>query len=324
MDIQLSTVTHEHLDRVRAFYEGAPPSPNRIARSYRRLLGHYYNFIVPPDATVLEVGCGRGYLLAELHCRRMVGIDISPRQIEEARRRVPKGEFHIQSGEQLALPGEQFDYIIISDTLNFVADVQQVFHRLQTVAHHRTRLALSFHSALWRPIFYAATRLGLKAVQPQSSWLAARDVHNLLNLAQWEVIKTQSRILLPFAGSFAGLINRYLAPLVPWACMTVFCIARPRRSAAEPSSCSVSVIIPARNESGNIQSAVDRTPDLGTGTELIFVEGHSSDNTWEEIRRVANGYPERKIKISPADGEGKGKCSPRGLRYSHRRYSHDP
>ncbi len=277
------------------------------------MLAHYYNFIVPPDATVLEVGCGAGHLLAELHCRRVVGIDISQQQIEEARRRIPNGEFHIQSGEQLALPGERFDYIIVSDTLNLVADVQQVFHRLQTVAHHRTRLVLNFHSALWRPIFYAATRLGLKAMQPQSSWLAKSDVINLLNLAQWEVIKTQSRILLPLGGPFAGLINRYLAPLVEWSCLTVFCIARPRRSAPEPVACSVSVIIPARNESGNIQSAVDRMPAMGTSTELIFVEGHSRDNTWQEIRRVASNFPERKIKILQQTGKGKGNAVREGF-----------
>src|SRR5438270_5858571 len=255
MSIKLSAVTRERLETVRAFYDGASGTLGRIARSYRRLLARYYNFIITSDATVLEVGCGSGYLLAELHYKRAVGVDISSQQIEEARRRIPDGEFHIQSGEQLVLTGEQFDYIIVSDTLNLVADVQQVLHRLQTVAHHRTRLVLSFHSALWRPIFYAATRLGLKAVEPQNSWLARSDVHNLLNLAQWEVIKTQARILLPFSGKLAGLINRYLAPLVPWACMTVFCVARPRRWMLEPAARSVSVIIPARNESGNIQAA---------------------------------------------------------------------
>jgi ubiquinone/menaquinone biosynthesis C-methylase UbiE len=313
MDAKLSAVTHEHLDRVRAFYEGTPSSLNRIARSYRRLLARYYDFIIPPDATTLEVGCGGGHLLAELHCRRVAGIDISPRQIEEARRRIPNGEFHVQSGEQLALPGEHFDYIIVSDTLNLVADVQQVFHRLQTVAHHRTRLVLNFHSALWRPILYAATRLGLKAMQPQSSWLATGDVLNLLNLAQWEVIKTQSRILLPFGGAFAGLINRYVAPLLPWGCLTVFCIARPRRSALEPAPRSVSVVIPARNESGNIQSAVDRMPAMGTSIELIFVEGHSRDNTWQEIQRVASYCPERKIKILQQTGTGKGNAVREGF-----------
>ena len=45
-------------------------------------------------------------------------------------------------------------------------------------------------------------------------------------------------------------------------------------------------MIPARNEAGNIEAAVLRTPEMGAGTEIIFVEGHSKDNTWEEIEHA--------------------------------------
>jgi glycosyltransferase involved in cell wall biosynthesis len=101
------------------------------------------------------------------------------------------------------------------------------------------------------------------------------------------------------------LFNRWLAPLASWFCLTVFCVARPVRP-APPQPRTVSVIIPARNEAGNIEAAVLRTPTLGAGTELIFVEGHSRDNTWAEIQRVAATYPERNIKIMQQTGKGKG------------------
>jgi glycosyltransferase involved in cell wall biosynthesis len=85
----------------------------------------------------------------------------------------------------------------------------------------------------------------------------------------------------------------------------VFCVARPRRG-TETGPLTVSVVIPARNEAGNIEAAVRRTPVMGAGTELIFVEGHSSDNTWDEIQRVARENPGLKIKTLKQPGRGKG------------------
>jgi glycosyltransferase involved in cell wall biosynthesis len=66
------------------------------------------------------------------------------------------------------------------------------------------------------------------------------------------------------------------------------------------------VVIPARNEAGNIEAAVQRTPNMGLGTEIIFIEGHSTDPTWPEIQRVAAKYPDRNIRILKQRSKGKG------------------
>jgi hypothetical protein len=203
-----------------------------------------------------------------------VGVDVSPRQIEAARRRVPEAEFHVAAGELLEIAGT-FDVIIVSDTLNLAADVQRLLERLHTVSHRDTRLLVNFQNTLWRPLLSLARGLGLKSPQPQNSWLASSDVLNLLRLAGWAPIKRDGRILVPFSALGLGtLINRWLAPLLQWFCLTVFIVAR-REQTTPPRPLSVSVIIPARNEAGNIPAAVARTPELGAGTEIIFVEGHS-------------------------------------------------
>ncbi len=300
-----SDLTRQHLEKIRAFYDAAPTVHGAAARSYRRLLAHYYNLLIPADASVLEIGCGNGELLAQIRAKRKVGVDLSPRQIEAARARMPAAEFHVQAGELLELT-EQFDYIIISDTLNLAADVQQLLERLHGVSHGNTRLVFNYFSSLWRPALAVGGWLGLRSPQPQSSWISTADVNNLLALSDWQPVFTQLRLLLPvnFLG-LAGVINRWLSPLFGWFCLTVFCVARPvgpRRS--KPPT--VSVIIPARNEAGNIEAAVLRTPDMGGGTELIFVEGHSKDHTWAEIQRVAALHPGRKIKIMQQAGKGKG------------------
>ena len=83
-------------------------------------------------------------------------------------------------------------------------------------------------------------------------------------------------------------------------------VARPRPSAPPERHYSCSVVIPARNEAGNIEAAVQRTPEIGLGTELIFIEGGSTDNTWEEIQRVKARYPRRDIKALKQQSKGKG------------------
>ncbi len=301
----ISALAHEHLDRIRTFYDSAPIASQAGARSYRRLLAHYYNLLIPADASVLEIGCGSGELLADLRAKTKTGIDVCPRQIEAARARLPQADFHVAAGELLELD-RTFDVIVVSDTLNLSADVQRLLERLHTVAHADTRLLLNFQNTLWRPLLSLAAALGLKSPQPQNSWLASSDVLNLLRLAGWSPIVRQNRILVPFhALGLGSWINRWLAPFLQWFCLTIFIVARQHRTTA-PAPLAVSVVIPARNEAGNIPAAVARTAELGAGTELIFVEGHSQDDTWAAIQKVAAENPHRKIKILQQTGKGKG------------------
>jgi SAM-dependent methyltransferase len=300
----ISSLAREHLARVREFYNAASAENKPGARSYRRLLANYYNRLIPADARVLEIGCGSGELLSLIRAQHKTGIDVSEPLIAAARRRAPEAEFHVQAGEELVLDAS-YDVIIISDTLNLSADVQHLLEHLHSVATANTRLIINFQNTLWRPLLSFATWMGAKARQPQNSWLATSDVINLLGLAEWEVISRQNRILVPFrALGLGSLINRWLAPVMQWFCLTIFLVARPRR--VERTEKTVSVVIPARNEAGNIEAAVLRMPNMGAGTELIFVEGHSRDNTWSEIQRVAAAYPERKIKTLQQTGRGKG------------------
>ncbi|MEY4006961.1 MAG: Undecaprenyl-phosphate 4-deoxy-4-formamido-L-arabinose transferase [Verrucomicrobiota bacterium] len=278
----ISNLSAKHLEEVRAHYDGAADGLQAGARAYRRRLAHYYNLLIPADARVLEVGCGAGDLLALLHAHDVSGIDLSARRVARARSQVPHGHFFVMAGETLdseALGGA-FDVIVISDTLNLAADVQ---------------------NSLWRPLLSLAALIGLKSQQPENSWLASSDVLNLLRLAGWRAVTREGRILAPFSalglGTFA---NRWLAPLLQWFCLTVFITARREGNRATAGAPTVSVIIPARN------AAVERVPKMGAGLELIFVEGHSRDNTWAEIQRVAAAHPEKRIICLRQTGRGKG------------------
>jgi SAM-dependent methyltransferase len=301
----LSQITAEHLEGLRAWFDTHPDEHRQGTVGYRTILAHYYNLLIPPESSVLEVGCGSAELLSRIKAQRRVGVDLSEEQVKAARERSPDCEFHVMAGEAMEL-GERFDTIILSDTLNFAADAQLVLERLHTVSHPGTRLIINFPSALWRPAITLADWMGLKPKGPQTNWLSSADIMGLLALADWAPLTIQSRILWPApAFGIGNFFNRWFGPVLSWFCLTVFCVARPVR---EPKTgpLTVSVVIPARNEAGNIEAAVLRTPDMGGGTELIFVEGHSKDNTWDEIQRVAKEYPNKRIKILQQPGKGKG------------------
>jgi SAM-dependent methyltransferase len=302
-----------HLAKIRDFFEAAPP-PAPAALSYRTQLAHYYNLLIPDDATVLEVGCGGGELLARLRARQVVGVDLSPAQIARARTLVPYGRFEVQVGEQLELAGK-FDVIILSDTLNYAADVQALLERLQACATPETRLIVNFQSNLWRPLLRLGRALKFSGATPESSWLSAGDVRNLLALADWAPVKKAHHLLLPLPlGVVSRIVNRWLAPLLPGLCLTDFIVARSRGAApADRPPLTVSVVIPARNEAGSIEAVVRRMPAMGAGTELIFVEGHSRDQTWAEIQRVQAAFPDRRIKSLQQTGTGKGNAVREGF-----------
>lgn len=301
----LGRLSADHLDTVRAHFDRHAPATTRASRSYRRLLANYYNRLIPPGASVLEVGCGDGELLALIHAGRKTGIDLSEAQLAHARARMPEATFIAQAGELLDLK-MTFDVIILSETLDLSADVQRLLEQLATVSTPSTRLLINFHNNLWRPIFAAGEWFKLRAPVPASSWLSSHDVENLLELSQWETIKRQPRLLWPVETPILGpLLNRWIAPLFPFGCLAIFTIAR-LRPVTTPEPLSVSVIIPARNEAGNIEAAVLRTPNMGAWTELIFVEGHSRDHTWTEIERVRAAYPDRRITTLRQTGKGKG------------------
>ncbi|HKQ37247.1 MAG TPA: glycosyltransferase [Verrucomicrobiae bacterium] len=289
----------------RDFYETrAPYRAKECARHYHALLRRYFAFLVAPGLRVLELGSGLGDLLAALKPARGVGVDFSARMVEQARQRHPQLEFEVaEAGEWRSQ--EQFDYILLSDLVNDVPDVQAILQEAARHATPDTRLVLNFFNYLWRPILAAAEKVGAKSPTLIQNWLSLADIKNLLHLAGWEVVKTDARIVWPLRTPLVErLLNRWLAPLLKHLCLTVFVVARRRSEKMRDYTCSV--IVPARNEQGNIEAAVLRTPQLGLGTELIFIEGHSRDKTWEEIQRVAAKYPHRKIKCLKQQSNGKG------------------
>jgi SAM-dependent methyltransferase len=284
-------------------------------RYYHDQLARIFSFFIPRGSSVLEVGSGTGQLLNALQPSRGLGVDVSPSMVRLAQQKYPHLEFRAGDIEQVAID-ETFDYVVISDLLGFLHDVQGTFERVRRVCSPRTRVVLSFYNFLWEPLLSLGETLHLKARQPVQNWLGPLDVDNLLDIAGFEVIRRQPRLLMPkYVPVLSSICNRILVylPLIEKLALTFVVVARTKPTAVQ-KPCSVSVVIPARNERGNIEAAVRRTPRLGSHTQLVFVEGNSSDGTAEEIQRVIAANPERDIVFVPqGGGRGKGDAVRKGF-----------
>ncbi len=264
-------------------------------RVYYDDLTRLHQVLVGEGLRVLEIGCGLGDLLAGVKPAHGVGVDRNPELVAAAGQRHPQLKMVCADAETITPASlgeaEPFDVILLPNTLNTLQDVQGVLERLEALCHPRSRLVVSFHNWLWQPLLKAAERIGQRQPQPPESWLTPRDVSNLLDLAGWEVLKAGHRCLLPRrVPLLTPLANRWLSqlPLLEQFGLTHWLVARPARPPHRQPS--VSVVIPARNEAGNIGPALERLPQLGRATEVIFVEGHSSDDTWAQIEQVCDRY----------------------------------
>lgn len=285
---------------------------------YYHCLTKFLTFLIPQKKKVLEVGCGTGDLLGATNPSTGVGIDLSSKMIKIAREKYPRFSFQRMSAERISL-SDSFDYIILSDLIGNLFDVQVVLEKLHAVATNDTRIIISYYNYLWETVLTFGEKIGIKMPQPLQNWLSAKDAENLLEISDWEVIKKGTILLfpinIPYVSSFLNTIIAKL-PFIQNVCLVYYIVARPKIVRPLKKDYSVSVIIPARNEEGNIEPAVRRVPNLGTFTEIIFVEGNSKDNTKKEIKRVIKKYKKKKrlTLINQGKGIGKGDAVRKGFK----------
>jgi SAM-dependent methyltransferase len=320
-----------------------PVSQKLFSRRKRELLGHveanvddqerwrrinsvYYaedqqfmRFLIPPGKRVLELGCGRGDLLAALEPSYGVGVDFSQATLARAAARHPNLRFYlgdVEEPETLTAIEGPFDYVVIADTIGMFENIDDTLSLVHHLCAPSTRIIISYYSHLWEPILKLGEVLRLKSRQPQINYIATADFLNLMDLADFEMISREQRQLLPRRWFGLGpFVNRFIAPLpgIRQLCLRTYIVGRPVRKFPDRKF-SVSIVIPCRNEKGNIESAILRMPKFGASQEILFVEGNSSDGTFEECERVRDVYKDIwDIKVLKQDGKGKGDAVRKGF-----------
>ncbi len=288
-------------------------------------IARYYAFCIPPGSRVLDLGCGSGELLAHMKPAAGIGLDIDGRKVRRAVEqhgadgRLRFLEADIEQFDYRRL--QPFDYIILADILPLVQDIQQLLINLRPVCTPATRLVISYRSNLWRPATALANLFRPQRRTFPVNWLSTHDIRNLLFLSGFDGVTRAGRTLMPLKiPGVTALFNRVLAklPFIQQLCLNWLVVARPVFPAEEPRAepdATVSVVIPTRNERGNIEAIFRRTPRMGRWTELIFVDGRSTDGTVAEIERCMQSYASRweRVLLLHQNGTGKGDAVRQGF-----------
>jgi len=283
---------------------------------YYRWLDRIYRFVVRPNCRVLHIGCECGDLLAAVKPSYGVGVDEDAAAIELARKRFANMKFYTADPHQLELD-EKFDYVLICNSLGRWHDIQQVLERIRPLTTEGTRIVITYYNYLWEGILSLGSLIGIRRPYPYQNWLPPEDIKNLLGLAGFDVIRSASYVMMPKRIPPLTTLCNYFLSLLPgfrFFNLVELVIARPACVPLRDEDLSVSVVVPCRNERGNIADVVKRVPRMGRETEIIFVDGNSTDGTAEEIERQIKEHPERKITlINQGDGVGKGDAVRKGF-----------
>jgi SAM-dependent methyltransferase len=267
---------------------------------YGRLLNSL-RYIIPPGAKVLNVGCGTGYILNELKPAYGVGVESSAAQLAIAKKNYPELVFFDQELDNVAIDNI-FDYIIVTGGEDMV-DLKAVLDSIRRNCARHTRIVINYYSYLWQPLVTLAEKLHLRIPQQVHNWFSASDINNFLEHAGYDLINTKTLILFPYyIPLLSSFFDRILARLPMFRQLTMSRMAVARARIATNENYSVSVVIPCRNEAGNIENAVRRMPLLGKHTEIIFCDDKSSDGTSDIVLEMISKYPNKDIKLFAGPG----------------------
>ncbi len=252
---------------------------------FKALVARYFEYYLLPGALVLRIGLDEG-----------LGNDLPG-----------------LGGTQGAISP---DYVVLDGNLHVVDDIQGFLDRIHSVCGPNTRILIAYYSSLWRPALKVADLLGIRKGPSAQNWVSPSDVENFLELSDFELVSSSRRVLMPVPiPLLSDFINRWIAPLpvFNWFALLNLAVVKPK--SVNPGALpSVSVVVAARNEAGNMEALFRRLPRMGAATELVVIEGGSTDSTWAELERLSGmDHGSLRVKIAKQDGKGKGDAIRKGF-----------
>ncbi len=295
-----------HFDHFQSIAAGNVKYRRRFRYFWDSITDYCDSFIKSEDS-IIEIGCGTGEMLNDLKGSRKLGVDFSPNMIAIAKGNFPNIEFVTKDAHQLGID-EQFDVVILSNLIGYLDDIQKVLQEVEKLCHSRTRIHITYYNQGWEFLLNVVEQLGLKRKTPRQNWISRSDLNNMLSISGIDVITSTRKMLIPFnIPLISYFFNRFLAPipLINSLCLNTYTFAR-MEPVNSTTPYSVSIIVPVKNESRSIDHIAASIPTFQEDCEVIFVEGNSTDNTWEKLKALNAGF-EGKYSMQIAQQEGKGK-----------------
>lgn len=264
---------------------------------YHTRIKKTFSFIIPPNKKILFFGSNSKEILAPLRPAKVISI---------------------KTDYQSYIPKEKFDYIILNGALGQSTDMLQVLKHLLRACHPSTRILIYQYNYLWQWILSIAENLNLKRKEGVQNWLSVKDLKTYLNGASFQVTRIFRRTIFPLQFFGLGNLLNFIGVLIPFFDffkLDQFIIARPEPHLfPQQSPKSLTICITVRSEKDNIEPIVKSIPKICRQQEILFVEGHSTDGTKQEILRVKKKYPHKNIRVMGQPGIGQGDATRVGFK----------
>jgi SAM-dependent methyltransferase len=306
----MKSETREHFDSIALRYDYF-----KTKNSYfHDRIKAFYCQAIPPGSRVLEVGCATGDLLAAVRPSYGLGLDISPRMVEIARKKYPHLDF--AEGDISAAPARKdFDYIILSNLLDYVDDLYAFFSGLRDWTNDETKIIINNINPLWALVIRLGARLGLRTPDAKRNFVTLRDLLNILEVCDFDVSEKGFRLILPV---YIPIISWFFNKLLPRIYVinnlsfVQYAVCHKRWRSSKRNEMSCSVVVPCHNEEGNVRECVSRVPRMGRFTEIIVVDDGSKDRTYEIAKKASSEVEGLKV-IRLEKNRGKGSAVKTGF-----------
>ncbi|HKP61991.1 MAG TPA: glycosyltransferase family 2 protein, partial [Polyangiales bacterium] len=277
---------------------GAPPvamskdPDGRLTAGWRRRCAEYYRRIIPA-----HVPAGRVIFLT------------TPEELAQ----------FVSELRQEKIDVSEVEYVCIVEPIANLYDIVEFLSLLRDRLPAHAKLITANFNWLMSPLFKVASSLGVSRRGPFNNFCRDKDLLSFFDMSGWECSKEVRRYILPVPVPVIGkLIDDFFIqlPYMNVLRASAFFVARKKGSATHAQHFSVSILIPCRNEEGNIRAAVVRTPDFGSSVEFVFINDKSTDGTEQEIKKCQREFPGRKIVLVQGEGKGKGQAVREGMKHA--------
>lgn len=288
-----------NIEEVKAYFDSIAPNFEKWRnknKHYYTAMKKFYSSIIPPAKDVLEIGWGTGELLDSVSPQKGVGLYFSEKMIEIIRKKYPNLSFIPFEPKHIHIE-DKFDYIIMSDIIDYLPDVWDTFVELKKCFRDKGKIVISFINPFWQPFFILAGKLGLKIPEISRNFIPIPILCNFLALLDFEIEKK-------------GFI-----PLFRNLGMIQYLVVGAKKKVEENKNLSCSVVIPCYNEMNNIERCIKVVPNMGKWTEIVVVDDGSTDNTAQIVREIMKEKENVKL-VSYSPNQGKGYAVQRGFEAS--------
>lgn len=284
---------------------------------YHEKISNTYSFLISPNKKILFYGFFDGKELYKLSPSVGVGIEPDKKLYEVLKKRFPKLKFVNCKFEDYQ-PSEKFDYIVLNGVLGKTGDMFKVLKNVQMACRPATKVLIYQYNYLWQWILALAEKMSFKKKEGVQNWLSVSDATTYLEGANFQVTRIFRRTIFPSNFLGLGRILNFITVVLPFFDpleLDQFIVARPEPHLfPKESPESLTICITVRNEKGNIEKIVKLIPRICKDQEILFVEGHSTDGTREEILRMIKKYPSKNIRVMGQPGIGQGDATRVGFK----------